>query len=395
MWSYANDVFNCLYASVELDYSLSSAPILRMPIRTKRVTYAAFVTVCSHSFGMGDQSWLGSVMRLQHVTNSRNVYEYVTSDSHRVYHVWTVQARAPTTEPSVWEVRKRGSGIPKPSSALQRPPQTTPHDQRKRPKMSDISLSGEPFDYCTDDVPEVPPNHTTKAFVPRHPPISSLDLEIAEKQLQLLQWRRAMEMQEPGGNSSTYYASEMTESFGQPSYSRDTKSRRRVALKQQQAQEATFRDARGPRKHIVEVDLRGHPQGQNRPLWLTCLRGHAQDIDFSEDNYKNIPPLCYLLSRNEWTTLSSTVGGWARCQKRLSTPFWRASWRWRDISWRKECRKGRTNLRTFGTTIGWSSQNSSWRRKNSMNLRSCGIVELRWEGLRQPGAMKNMSAQIW
>ena len=164
------------------------------------------------------------------------------------------------------------------------------HDQRKRPKMSDISLSGEPFDYCTDDVPEVPPNHTTKAFVPRHPPISSLDLEIAEKQLQLLQWRRAMEMQEPGGNSSTYSASEMTESFGHPSYSRDTKSRRRVALKQQQAQEATFRDARGPRKHIVEVDLRGHPQGQNRPLWLTCLRGHAQDIDFSEDNYKNIPP---------------------------------------------------------------------------------------------------------
>lgn len=97
-----------------------------------------------------------------------------------------------------------------------------------------------------------------------------------------------MEMQEPGVNSSTYSPSEMTESFGQPSYSRDQKSRRRVALKQQQAQEVTFRDAGGPRKHLVEVDLRGHPQGQNRPLWLTCLRGHAQDIDFSEDNYKNL-----------------------------------------------------------------------------------------------------------
>ena len=35
----------------------------------------------------------------------------------------------------------------------------------------------------------------------------------------------------------------------------------------------------------MEVDLRGNPQGQNRPLWLTCLQGHAQDIDFSEKNY--------------------------------------------------------------------------------------------------------------
>ena len=99
--------------------------------------------------------------------------------------------------------------------------------------MSDDSLSGEPFDYCNDVVPEVPPSHTTNAFVPQHGSISSLDLEIAEKQLQLLQWRRAMEMQEPRVNSSTYSASEMTESFGQPSYSRDRKSRQRVALKTQ------------------------------------------------------------------------------------------------------------------------------------------------------------------
>lgn len=196
-----------------------------------------------------------------------------------------------TTEPSVWEVRKRGPGgcgIPKPRSTSLHPQQTTPPEQRKRLKMSDDSLSGEPFDYCNDIVPEVPPNHTANAFVPRHGAISSLDVEIAERQLQLLQWKRAMEMQEPVVNSSTYSPSEMTESFGQPSYSRDQKSRRRVALKQQHAHEVTLRDVGGPRKHLVEVDLRGHPQGQNRPLWLTCLRGHAQDIDFSEDNYKNL-----------------------------------------------------------------------------------------------------------
>jgi len=161
--------------------------------------------------------------------------------------------------------------------------------------MSEETLSGEPFDYC-NDVPQDPPNQggNTPPLrgmatpVPRLPPIHALDLEIAEKQLQLLQWRRAMELQEAGGNSSTYSPSEMTESFGQPSYARDQKSRRRIALKQQQAQEVTFRDPGGPRKHLVEVDLRGHPQGQNRPLWLTCLRGHAQDLDFSEDNYKNL-----------------------------------------------------------------------------------------------------------
>ena len=214
-----------------------------------------------------------------------------------ISYVCIVQARAHTTEPFVWEVRKRGfggCGIPKPrSTSLQ--PQETDQPQHDKPiKMSEDSLTGEPFDYCNDVVPEVPrvqggiTPHARGRALPRHGAISTLDLEIAEKQLQLLQWRRAIEMQEPGVNSSTYSASEMTESFGQPSYSRDQKSRRRVALKQQQAHEVTFRDVGGPRKHLVEVDLRGHPQGPNRPLWLTCLRGHAQDIDFSEDNYKNL-----------------------------------------------------------------------------------------------------------
>ena len=38
-------------------------------------------------------------------------------------------------------------------------------------------------------------------------------------------------------------------------------------------------------RYTVEVDMKGHPCGQNRPLWMTCLRGHAQDVDFSVDNY--------------------------------------------------------------------------------------------------------------
>ena len=44
-------------------------------------------------------------------------------------------------------------------------------------------------------------------FENNYPSLSSvtcLDLDIAEKQLQLLQWRRAMEMQKPAVNSSTF-----------------------------------------------------------------------------------------------------------------------------------------------------------------------------------------------
>ena len=198
----------------------------------------------------------------------------------------------------MWEVRKRGPGgcgIPKHTSSSLRPQQTDQLQQRTPFRMSDDSLTVDAFDYCNKVVPEFPrskggstPPSRGRAL-PRHGSISSLDIEIAKKQLQLLQWRRAMEMQEPVVDSSTFSPSEMTESFGQPSYSREQKSRRRVALRQQQAQEVTFRDAGGPRKHIVEVNLRGHPQRQNRPLWLTCLRGHAHDIDFSDDNYKNLP----------------------------------------------------------------------------------------------------------
>ena len=33
--------------------------------------------------------------------------------------------------------------------------------------------------------------------------------------------------------------------------------------------------------------MKGHPFGQNRSLWLTCLQGHSTDVDFSIDNYAN------------------------------------------------------------------------------------------------------------
>jgi hypothetical protein len=175
--------------------------------------------------------------------------------------------------------------------------------------MSEDTLSRENYDYYNDAGAQVPPASPGQLGStppcrgnpkphPRSRSIQALDIEIAEKQLQLLQKRRALEMEESTLNGSSYSPSEYNESSGQPSYARDQKSRRRFALKQQHSQDVSVRDAGGSRKHVVEVDVRGHPQGQNRPLWLTCLRGHSQDIDFSEDNY-NVHNTSMLLAVKE------------------------------------------------------------------------------------------------
>ena len=70
--------------------------------------------------------------------------------------------------------------------------------------MSEYELSGENFDYCDDIggfVPPLSPNQggSTPPYcgkprvVLQYGSINALDLEIAEKQLQLLQWRQALE----------------------------------------------------------------------------------------------------------------------------------------------------------------------------------------------------------
>jgi hypothetical protein len=38
----------------------------------------------------------------------------------------------------------------------------------------------------------------------------------------------------------------------------------------------------------VDVDLKGNPYGLGRAQWLTCMRGHSADIDFSNDNYHTL-----------------------------------------------------------------------------------------------------------
>jgi hypothetical protein len=47
------------------------------------------------------------------------------------------------------------------------------------------------------------------------------------------------------------------------------------------------REQRGRKRYTVKVDMKENPCGQNRSLWLICLRGQSQDIDFSKDNYNS------------------------------------------------------------------------------------------------------------
>jgi hypothetical protein len=68
------------------------------------------------------------------------------------------------------------------------------------------------------------------------------------------------------------------------SYVGDKKAKRLEFMRQQQ-QDVLRQEAIGKKQYVVDVDLKGNPYGQFRSLWLTCLRGHYLDIDFSVDNY--------------------------------------------------------------------------------------------------------------
>lgn len=113
-----------------------------------------------------------------------------------------------------------------------------------------------------------------------------LQVQIAELEVQILTAKHAL-LQTQSAQRGQSSAS----AFGEKdvtlrSYASEQCSRRRKISKQQQ-QEVSAREQRGRKRYTVEVDMKGNPCGQNRPLWLTCLRGHSQDIDFSEDNYNS------------------------------------------------------------------------------------------------------------
>jgi hypothetical protein len=106
------------------------------------------------------------------------------------------------------------------------------------------------------------------------------------------------------------------------------------------------------RKHVVEVDVRGHPQGQNRPLWLTCLRGHSQDIDFSEDNYHVHNTSMLLAVKERVDNTFEYRGGLGRVTEEAFHQILKGQLKVKRYQLKKRMLEGRRSRNTFGTTIG-------------------------------------------
>ena len=55
--------------------------------------------------------------------------------------------------------------------------------------------------------------------------------------------------------------------------------------------------------------MKGNPCGLNPSLWLTCLRGHSKDVDFSMDNYNNHKTLMLLNIKQHVDSMFDYEGG--------------------------------------------------------------------------------------
>ena len=113
-----------------------------------------------------------------------------------------------------------------------------------------------------------------------------LQVQIAELEVQILTAKHALLQTQSAQRGQSSASAFGEEEVTLRSYASEQRSRRRKIAKQQQ-QDVTAREQRGRKRYSVDVDMKGNPCGQNRALWLTCLRGHSQDIDFSEDNYNS------------------------------------------------------------------------------------------------------------
>ena len=108
--------------------------------------------------------------------------------------------------------------------------------------------------------------------------MAELEVELLTAKRALLQTQNAQHAQGSLGGASACSDAPLR------SYASEQRSWRRQISKQQQ-DEVVVREQRGKKRYTVDVDMKSNPCGQNRSLWLTCLRGHSQDVDFSDDNY--------------------------------------------------------------------------------------------------------------
>ena len=214
-----------------------------------------------------------------------------------MYFYW-VKEEPITTEPRIWK-RKRelmldrktsGFKAPKPPSQI-----LNRNDAYKHVRMSQNIYEDDDtnHDYLENDVDIddlVIPSSNVDNLVgdddsdggkenakPLQVQIAELEVEILTAKRALLRTQSVQHDQSSGGAIAERDATLR-------SYASKQRSRRRRISKQQQ-DEVFTREQRGKKMYTVNVDMKGNPCGQNRSLWLTCLRRHLQDVNFSEDNY--------------------------------------------------------------------------------------------------------------
>ena len=193
-----------------------------------------------------------------------------------------------TTEPRIWERRKcsmseRGAfsrlKAPKPPSQV-----VNQKDAKNRVRMSQDTREDDDnnHDYLEEDVdindPVIPSSSTV---VLRgdcdndggEGNAKPLQVQMAELEVEILTAKRVLLQTQRAERDVTLR-----------SHASEQRSRRR-RISRQQKDEVSVREQRGKKMYSVDVDMKGNPCGQNRSLWLTCFRGHSQDVDFSLDNY--------------------------------------------------------------------------------------------------------------
>ena len=207
-----------------------------------------------------------------------------------------------TSEPVKWEVRKR----PRPSTkqAVKVLKRVRPELARLKSatavKMSQASWPGESAEHdfyadepLMDDVAIPSSNiddfHNDSDSDEGDLEAKSLDLQIKKlelKKAKILVAQRRLQGEQPAERQ--YHGGSTQHSHGQSGDRRtkdsDLRSQRRQ-VERQLMLGASEREHRGKKRYEVEVDMKGNPCGQNRQIWMSCLRGHSQDVDFSVDNY--------------------------------------------------------------------------------------------------------------
>ena len=209
-----------------------------------------------------------------------------------------------TSEPVQWEVRKRP--FPSTNQSFKVPKRVTLElaGSKSAPavKMSQASWPGESAEHdfyadepLMDDVAipssNIDDHHSDSESDEGDLEAKSLELEIKKlelKKAKMLVAQRRLQGGQPAERQLRGGTTQQSQGHGGDRRTEDSEQRsRRRQVERQLLLGASEREHRGKKRYVVEVDMKGNPCGQNRQLWMSCLRGHSQDVDFSVDNYNH------------------------------------------------------------------------------------------------------------